>query len=188
MNEKLVLVGASTGGPGQLKYIFSNLPHNIKTPIVVAQHMGINFIPSFANQFNSELKVPVFLLDTKHKLDKGGIYICERNFILNSSGAIVPKKEDEKTIYNPNVDLLFNSAIGICKEKDILAILLTGIGHDGADGLLNLANHGAKTIAENEDSAIVYGMPKQAKKLNPNLKMLHINEIKKELEDFIDVF
>ncbi len=188
--EKLVLIGASTGGPGQLKKMFLDLPSNIKTPIVVAQHMGSDFIPSFVEQFKNELNSPVFGLSEECVLDKGGIYICEKNFLVNKANPLKakPKSKQEATLYNPNVDALFNSATAIAKEVDIMAILLTGIGNDGADGLMNLAKLGAFVMGEHEDSAIVYGMPKQAKELNIDLKMLTLAQIKLKLESFIDVF
>lgn len=190
MKEKLVLIGASTGGPGHLKKILSDLPAWIDVPIIIAQHMGVMFIPSFVEQFQNELKAPTFSLKEQKTLDKGGVYICEKNFIIKSNNPLraKPKESSEKTLYNPNIDILFNSATKLCKEVEIMSILLTGIGHDGADGLKNLAKNGAHTIGESEKSAIVYGMPKKAKELNPDLKMLELAQIKIELEKFLHVF
>ena len=93
-----------------------------------------------------------------------------------------------KTIYTPNVDVLFNSGTQIAKNVNLLAILLTGIGDDGAAGLDKLYKAGAKCIAENEESAIVYGMPKRAKELNQNLKSLNLMMIRKELEEVLNAF
>lgn len=189
MKEKLILIGASTGGPGHLKKILIDLPAWIDIPIIIAQHMGVMFIPSFIDQFKNELKAPVFSLKERKTLDKGGIYICEKNFIIKSNNPLraTPQESDEKTLYNPNVDILFNSAVKLCNEVEIMPILLTGIGHDGADGLKNLAKNGAYAIGESEKSAIVYGMPKKAKELNPDLRMLELSQIKIELEKFLHV-
>lgn len=189
MREKLVLIGASTGGPGHLKKIFLSLKKDINVPIVVAQHMGSNFIPSFINNFQDTLQVPVFELQNGLVISKGGIYICKNSMLISSSSPIsLSEHRGEELIYSPNIDLLFNSGAKICKDVNILAILLTGIGHDGARGMLNLYNCGAKVIGESEESAIVYGMPKKAKELNPELKVLNIDEIKIELERFVNVF
>jgi two-component system chemotaxis response regulator CheB len=79
--------------------------------------------------------------------------------------------------YNPSVDHLFYSAVQLVKSHDILAILLTGIGQDGAEGLSALQNAGATCIAESERSAIVFGMPKRAAELNANIKVMHLDSI-----------
>lgn len=187
--NKLVLIGASTGGPGHLKKIFKNISTPLNLPIVVAQHMGKMFIPSFVGQFQNELEVPVFLLNSRTNIDTGGIYICEQNMVFDSNSSLYMKPlENEETIYNPNINALFYSAVPLHGSLDIMAILLTGIGDDGARGIAKLHSIGVKAIAESKESAIVYGMPKQAKELAPDLKVLNIDEIKIELEKFINVF
>lgn len=186
--QKLVLIGASTGGPGHLKKLLLGLPKELSVPIVIAQHMGELFIPSFIQQFQSELQAPVFPLNATQNLEQGGIYICEHNIKIGTSLPLCAKtSKNEKTLYNPNVDILFSSAVSISKDVDILAILLTGIGHDGASGLAKLNQNGAMTIGESEESAIVFGMPKKAQELIPNLKMLDLDKIKIELERFTNV-
>lgn len=184
--EKLVLIGASTGGPGHLREILSTLPQTLQTPIIIAQHMNAVFISSFVQQFRTELKAPVLNANQALHVNQGGVYICERNCALSSS---VPPKlcfDDpcEPTLYNPSVDHLFLSAVPLCKEMDILAILLTGIGHDGALGLQALEKAGAKCYGESEKSAIVYGMPKRAKELIPDLTMLTLSEIQTVIQRF----
>lgn len=186
MKQKLVLIGASTGGPGHLKKLFKNLDIN-GASIVIAQHMSLMFIPSFINQFNKECSAQVLRLEGKMQL-KNNIYICEKNSEILptqplSAAVCAPSKE---TTYNPNVNLLFESAVKACKFCDVMAILLTGIGDDGAKGLNELYKAGATCIAESESSAIVYGMPKRAKEINSNLKTLPINEIRMELERFVN--
>ena len=118
---------------------------------------------------------------------KSAIYICEKNSEIISASPLMagmcsPMKE---TTYNPNVDVLFHSGVQACKFADVMAILLTGIGDDGARGLNELYKAGAKCVAENEESAIVYGMPKRAKEINANLKSLPIGGIRAELERFL---
>jgi len=185
-HNKLVLIGASTGGPGHLRQILSPLPQSLKTPIVIAQHMNAVFISSFVQQFRTELKAPVLNANQALHVNQGGVYICERNCSLSDN---MPPRlcfEDpcEPTLYNPSVDHLFLSAAPLCKKMDILAILLTGIGHDGALGMQALYNAGARCYAESEKSAIVYGMPKRAKELIPDLTMLPLPEIQTLLQRF----
>lgn len=165
MNKKLVLIGASTGGPGQLKSMLIDLPKDLKVPIVIAQHMGYMFIPSFIDHFDNMLKPPVTGFDDKMSLEKGGVYICRKNSFISTKESLYVSQceENVKTLYNPNVNILFNSATSICKSVDVLAILLTGIGDDGAVGLANIAKSGGEVFGESEESAIVYGMPKKLK-------------------------
>lgn len=187
MYRKLVLIGASTGGPGQLKKMLIDLPKEIKVPIVIAQHMGYMFIPSFIEHFENMLKPPVSGFEGEEVL-KGGVYVCRKNSIISSYNPITLKELDESsTLYSPNVDLLFNSVVSMRNRIEVLAILLTGIGDDGAKGLLNISKSGGTVLAENEESAIVYGMPKKAKELNPSLEMLSLDSIKTRLERFVDV-
>ncbi|MGP1485051.1 MAG: CheB methylesterase domain-containing protein [Campylobacter sp.] len=186
MKQKLVLVGASTGGPGHLKRLFKGL--DLKgASVVIAQHMSLMFIPSFIAQFDKDCLADVKMITEKTYL-KSAIYICEKNSeILPQSPLCASVCASRiETTFNPNVDILFNSGVGVCKSCDVMAILLTGIGDDGAKGLDALYKAGATCIAENEESAIVYGMPKRAKELNPNLKSHNIDEIRIHLERFLN--
>lgn len=187
MKKKLVLIGASTGGPGHLKIILSELPNNLSVPIIVAQHMGRLFIPSFIEQFANEFDAPVYSLEKKRDIDRGGIYICEENMRLFQQDGLKATSHEETTIYNPSVDVLFSSAT-LLENYEILAILLTGIGDDGAKPMFELAKKGARVIGENEESSVVFGMPKKAKEINDNLPLLSLLEIKEELKRFANVF
>lgn len=180
--RKLILIGASTGGPSQIKYLISDLELE-NTTIVIAQHMQANFLPSYANQLDKECKSKVVLLSETCFLEDKKIYICQHNteLFLNLRAGF-----NKGTFpFCPNVDLLFNSASKITKDYEILAILLTGIGDDGAKGLYELYKKGVKCIGESEKSCVVYGMPKRAFELNNKLKQLDIEDIKKEILSFI---
>ncbi|MCD8213237.1 MAG: CheB methylesterase domain-containing protein [Campylobacter sp.] len=187
MIQKLVLIGASTGGPGHIKKLLKNI--DLKGAcIVIAQHMNKMFISSFAAQIGRECEIDVEILSDTTTL-KNKVYVCEQNFTICDSLPLSAKPNTQaKTIYTPNVDLLFSSCTNVCKSVKVMAILLTGIGDDGASGLNDLYKAGAKCIAESEESAIVYGMPKRARELNPNLKSLNLFAVRKELEDFLNVF
>ncbi|QQF51612.1 CheB methylesterase domain-containing protein [Campylobacter fetus] len=187
MKPKLILIGASTGGPGHLKKLLFdlNLPKN--TSVVIAQHMSSMFIHSFVTQFNQDINPDVELLDKKMHLENK-VYICEKNSVILNSQTLSANIDESKivTTFNPNVNMLFNSAVPVCKYVSVMAILLTGIGDDGAVGLDKLYKAGAKCIAENEESAIVYGMPKRAKELNTKLETANLHDIKIKLERFIN--
>ncbi|WP_297441991.1 CheB methylesterase domain-containing protein [Sulfurimonas sp.] len=181
-----MLIGASTGGPGHLKKIFSNLDSSINVPIVVAQHMNPVFISSFVKQFNDEMPFDFYAVDSNHGIKKGSIYICSTHCRLNILYNSVELQVDNSvnSHYNPSIDNLFKSAVKLCKTYDVLAILLTGIGSDGASGLSELQIEGANTIAESKESAIVFGMPKKAFELNSNIEVMHLNEIIKFVKKF----
>ena len=184
--EKLILIGASTGGPGHLKKIFLSLEPTFSTPIIVAQHMNSVFITSFVKQFDDELPFNFFLADDRHDIKNHTVHICATHCELNKRERYL-KLESASGVtshYNPSVDHLFHSATKLCKEYDVLAILLTGIGHDGAEGLNQLKKAGATCITESEESAIVYGMPKKAAELNSNIKVMHLNKIIEYIKRF----
>lgn len=186
MKQKLILIGASTGGPGHLKKLLTGISLPINVSIIIAQHMSKNFVGSFASRLSQELNSDVELLNNKVTL-KNKIYICAQNSIILNSQILTANIDQSGVIttYNPNVNMLFNSAVPICKIADVMGILLTGIGDDGASGLNELYKAGAKCIAENEQSAIVYGMPRRAKDINPNLEIANLDMIRTNLQRFI---
>ena len=186
IKEKIILIGASTGGPGHLKKILSNLRSSFSTPIVIAQHMNPVFITSFVKQFDDELSFNFFLADSRHDIEHSTMHICATHCELHKRENYL-KLESISGVnshYNPSVDHLFYSGVKLCKEYDVLAVLLTGIGHDGAAGLSELQNAGATCIAESEESAIVYGMPKKAAELNASIKVMNLNDIIKYIKRF----
>ncbi|MBZ7941407.1 CheB methylesterase domain-containing protein [Campylobacter molothri] len=181
---KLILIGSSTGGPNQLKFLLNDV--DIKnTTVVIAQHMGASFIPSFVNQFDKEALSKVSSLNDKEVLTNK-IYICQKNTTLSGNLSLVANWKDVTTSFKPNVDLLFHSAIPLVKTNKILAIILTGMGDDGAKGLFELYKVGVKCLCENQADSVVYGMPKKAKDMNPNLRPMSLKEIKQEIINFIE--
>jgi two-component system chemotaxis response regulator CheB len=189
VKQKILLIGASTGGPGHLKILLSGLNASLTTPIVIAQHMNAVFIPSFVQQFKAELQIPVLRASQALHVNHGGVYICEKNCHFESRHSLELLFEDkpQETLYNPSIDDLFLSAVPLCETFEVMAILLTGIGQDGAYGLSKLHQAGAQCFGENEESAVVYGMPKRAKELIPNLTMLPLSGLKERVERFANV-
>ena len=182
--EKIVIIGASTGGPGHLRKILLSLPAQIDYALVIAQHMSSNIVESFAMQMQENSSLPVLLAKGKCKVKAGNIYICATSmeFVrLNNQVYLIESKQ--KDIYSPSVNILFHSAINLFPNITLTAILLTGIGEDGAEGLLDLYVRGAHCIAESQESAIVYGMPKQALALNKQLDIMHLEKIVEYLKN-----
>lgn len=174
-NYELIVIGASTGGPPVLQKIFSSIP-KLPLPIVVAQHMPPIFTALFAERLSKISQMEFKEAQIREELKPGTVYIApggkhtslerqeEKTFIR-----LIEKKEDE--LYCPSVNILFESAIKIYKEK-LIAVLLTGMGDDGAEGLLKIKNEGGFTIAESEETAIIFGMPGEAVRLNAANRVL----------------
>ncbi len=184
--KKLILIGASTGGPGHLKKIFTSLGREFKTPIVVAQHMNEAFVSSFVKQFSDELDKKVVLVNKREKIVNDTLYVCAKSckFLKEHRELFLEDAIFCKSYFNPSIDLLFNSALNLVGEYKILAVLLTGIGSDGAISLSELQKKGACCVAESEKSAIVYGMPKVAKELNKDIEILCLDSIIEKMKNF----
>lgn len=164
MVRKLVLIGASTGGPGHLDKIFRALPAGYDATVIVAQHINVQFLPTLCESLSSVSKIGVQMARENETMGHHG-YLTHRevNMLQLECGAIRMNRSNPNDDHSPCIDELFLSAVPLVKSGcEILAALLTGIGHDGAAGLLALKKAGAKTLAESEKTAIVYGMPRAA--------------------------
>lgn len=181
----IVLIGSSTGGPNQLQFLLNDIDFK-NASVVIAQHMSASFIPSFVRQFNQEARAEVVVASDKDALTLNKIFVCPQNMVLSGSLNLSLSFSDEKTTFNPNVNLLFNSAVNYAHMSRMMAILLTGMGDDGAAGLFELYKKGVRCVCENEKDCIVYGMPKRALELNPKLRALSLVDIKKEIIKFIE--
>lgn len=162
----LVLLGASTGGPPALEAIFRSLGEDLPAPVVVVQHMPPGFTRAFAERLNGHLPFEVHeaadgepLLPGRVLIAPGGIHlkIGERRGQLHAFLSTEP----ERALHRPSVDVLFTSA-GEAVGGSAVAVLLTGMGHDGAQGMAALARAGAHTIAQDEETSVIYGMPRAA--------------------------
>ena len=166
--EKVVLIGSSTGGPGLIEQICASLPHNYKYPVCIVQHMPAQFTAAFATRLNRASSLPVHESAQNMELLPGNIYVARggvhMNFAKKTSGKIVIREDKDKGVqfFQPSVGEMMESSLKVFNGKDIIGVLLTGIGDDGADGMVALKKAGAYTLGESEESATVYGMPKEA--------------------------
>jgi len=162
----LVVVGTSTGGPSSLRRILSALPHNLPYALVVAQHMPPRFTRAFAERLDREF--PHVVLEAEHgRLIRGGEVIiapggchtevqpCARGF----ETTVTPAEPGER--YVPSADRLLSSAADAAGSR-VVALILTGMGSDGAMGVQYVKIHGGRTLAEDESTAVVFGMPRVA--------------------------
>ena len=156
---KIVAIGASTGGPLILQTILSELPKDFPVPIVIVQHIAEGFTEGFADWLSNSSPLNIHVANDGESILPGHVYIGRDGFQMeiNKEGKIVLIK-DTKSIICPSVSNLFFSVANAFGENAI-GILLTGMGKDGADGLKLMQDKGAITIAQNEESSVIFGMP-----------------------------
>lgn len=165
--KKILCIGTSTGGPRALQQVLTGLPETLDAPVLIVQHMPPNFTKSLAARLDSICKISVKEAEDGEIVQKGTAYIAPGGYHLKAkaSGANLILQIDQSPIRNghrPSVDVMFESVSQI-KDYFKVAVIMTGMGSDGTEGLLQLKKTGeVKAIAESEETAVVYGMPKSA--------------------------
>ena len=174
----LIAVAASTGGPLVLARILRNLPAAFTAPIVIVQHVDAEFAPGLADWLTAETSLPVRLIQSDDRPDQYRVLLAATNehLILSPSGNLQYTPEPKEYPYRPSADVFFRSVAQNWRGHGA-AVLLTGMGRDGAEGLLALRQNGWMTIAQDQSTSIVYGMPKAAAELNAAQKILPEQEI-----------
>lgn len=178
--NKIVAIGASTGGTEALKDVLMALPRNAPGTVVV-QHMPANFTAPFAQRLNSLCSMEVREAKSGDSITPGVVLIAPGDYhmVVRRSGAryYVEIGSGEKVSgHRPSVDVLFNSVAKIAGANAI-GVILTGMGGDGARGLLKMKEAGAKTIGQDEASSVVYGMPKVAYELGAVQKQVPLDRV-----------
>lgn len=182
--NKIVAIGASTGGTEAIKDILIQLPVDMP-PMLVVQHMPQYFTKSFAERLNSVCKLEVKEADDKELAAPGKVLIAPGNkhMVLKCSGAnyYIEVKDGPLVFHQrPSVEVLFRS-VAKYAGRNAIGIILTGMGKDGARGLLDMKEAGAFTIAQDEKSSVVFGMPKEAIALGAAMKVAALHGIPQEL-------
>ena len=178
--QRLIAIGSSTGGTQALANLFGQLPAEIP-PILVVQHIPEHFSKMFADRLNSYLPFAVKEAAEGDEVVPNQVLIApggKQMKITDKAGKLVIAITDDDPInrHKPSVDYLFNSAAQHCGNSTV-AVMLTGMGKDGAAGFQKLEQLGAKVIAQDELSSVVYGMPKEAARLAPSCEILGLNAI-----------
>jgi len=187
--NKIIAIGASTGGTEAIKTVLTGMPPN-SPGIVIVQHMPANFTKSFAERLDSLSQITVKEAKDGDSVLNGQALIAPGNFhmLLKRSGARYYVRIKTGPLVHhqrPAVDVLFRSTATYA-AGNALGIILTGMGADGAAGLLEMKKVGARTIAQNEKSCVVYGMPKEAIKLGAAEKIVNIRDVTKTALDMIE--
>lgn len=179
-SEKLIIIGSSTGGTNALPEILSKMPVN-SPAILIAQHMPGGFTKSFADRLNKMCTISVKEAEDGERVLPGHAYIAPGTLhmgIHKSGSNYIIKLSDSEPVnrHKPSVDYLFKSA-AVCAGRNAIGAILTGMGKDGASGLLDMKNAGSYTFAQNEASCVVFGMPKEAIALNAACEILSLGDI-----------
>ncbi len=186
VSEGLVVIGVSTGGPRTLEEILPQLPAHFPWPVLVAQHMPAAFTRSFAERLNSACALEVVEANTPMPVEPGRIYIAKGTadmVLAQRLGklTVLPKPEHAEHLWHPSVELLGRSVLEHCDPSKVTAIMLTGMGSDGALSFAEIKQKGGRTIAESEASAVVFGMPKELIAKNGATVVLPSNKIADQL-------
>lgn len=185
-NFEVLAIGASAGGPEGLITILSGLPNDFPVPVFIVQHIDGLFAEGFASWLNTSSKLPVSIAVNGEKALPGHVYLPPGNqhLIVTDNGTISTTKGLPFNGLRPSVDLLFRSIAQVYGKKS-LVVLLSGMGKDGAIELKNLFDLGAYTIAQDENSCLVFGMPGEAAKIGAVCKLLSPSNIVLEINELI---
>ena len=177
-HNKVLAIGASTGGTEAIKEVLIRMPENCP-PIVITQHIPPVFSSSFAQRMDRTCTINVKEAEQGDKLTSGCAYIApgDQHLSVKQQGGSLYCQLDQS---GPAVDVLFNSLVEVC-PKNTIAALLTGMGSDGAKGLLALKQHGAYTLAQDELSSVVWGMPKAAVELGAAIDIVSLDKVAQQL-------
>ncbi len=160
---KLLLIGASTGGPLAVQRVLKDIGTPFPLPILITQHIDKTFDKNFARWLSDTTGQNVVIPEENAKLENGVAYLAPagKHMVLNASGTIHLSDTERVHFLKPAVDPMFMSAAKVFGEK-CMAVLLTGMGSDGAEGCVEIKNAGGYTVAEAASSCVVFGMPKAA--------------------------
>lgn len=167
-DRKVVVIGVSTGGPGTLMEILPELPADLNAAVIVVQHMPPMFTTSFANRLDQNCKINFSearagdRLITGHGLvAPGGVHLVVKKNAMRDECMVRLTSFPEDALFMPSVDVTMMSVVEIFGRR-VVGVLLTGMGSDGADGMVAIRSAGGITIAEDESTAVVFGMPREA--------------------------
>ncbi len=187
-SEKLLIIGASTGGTEAIKAFLLQMPSDCPG-ILITQHMPAGFTRSFANRLNTLCQISVKEAEGGERILPGHAYIApgDQHLLLARSGAnYVTQLSDAAPVsrHKPSVDVLFDSAAAFA-GKNAIGVILTGMGKDGAAGMARMKEAGAYNFAQNEESCVVYGMPKEAVAHGGVDEVAHLNDLPKLVLNYL---
>jgi two-component system chemotaxis response regulator CheB len=182
---KICIIGSSTGGPQALQTVLTQLPENMPVPVVIAQHMPPQFTKALAQRLNELCKPKVVEAADGDTLTKGVVYISPGGMQTRvTAGAIKVSADQGESLYKPSVDVLAESARAAF-GKNILGVMLTGMGADGASEFVKLKKLGGHIISQDQASCVVYGMPRSLVEAGGADEVLPLDQIGARIRSFL---
>ncbi len=184
---KIIAMGASTGGPTVLKTILSKIPESFPLPILIVQHISPGFIDGFAQALTNCCKLPVCIPTSGEMLLSGHVYLApdRMHMGVGPAGRITLSNDPPENGMRPSVSYLFRCVAEVFGPESV-GVLLTGMGRDGADGLKSMRDKGAFTIAQDEESCVVFGMPAEAIRVNAASRIFSPDQVVSFLTDIAE--
>ncbi|KRL37589.1 protein-glutamate methylesterase/protein-glutamine glutaminase [Liquorilactobacillus uvarum] len=181
---RALVIGASTGGPRALLTIIRSLPVATKVPIFIVQHMPKGFTSSFAQRMNQETNISVCEAEDGMIIDRK-VYLCPGDYHMTlKDGKIRLNQKPKLHGTRPAVDYLFTSAAQIYR-RNLVAVLLTGMGKDGTVGMRDIQENGGYTIAQNKETCVVFGMPRNAVENHVVNEVLDLDSIGRKIRQIV---
>ncbi|CAN5317051.1 chemotaxis response regulator protein-glutamate methylesterase [soil metagenome] len=176
-----VLLGSSAGGPAALLAVLSKLPKLLPAAVVIIQHIDAQFSSDLASWLGAQCALPVRLAAEDDELSTGEVLIAQggRHLVFRKGG-LLHYTDQPKLSYQPSVDVFYDSAVKF-GPRSLLGVILTGMGRDGAVGLKQLRTAGHTTIAQDQATSAIYGMPRAAAQMNAAMEILPLNEISRRI-------
>lgn len=186
VQRSIVAIGSSTGGPSALLSVLGRLPKDFPVPIIIAQHIADGFVPGLVSWLDSGCPLKVVEAEEGQRPEAGGVYIAPTGTNMVMDGNCLRFQAPAPgQVYIPSADTLFDS-VARSHSRRAIGVILTGMGADGAAGLKLMRNAGAATIAQDEATCTVYGMPKAAVDAGAVQQILPVNSIAEAIEHLIE--
>jgi len=162
--DGLLLIGVSTGGPRALEAVLPDLPADFPWPVLVVQHMPASFTGPFAARLDNICPLTVVEASRPMPVERGHVYVGKggADMVLTRRAGVLtvlPKPESAAHLWHPSVELMARTALNVVAADQLHAVMLTGMGNDGADAFTEIKRRGGRTVAESEETAVVWGMP-----------------------------
>ena len=182
----VVAIATSTGGPGSLMMLFKQIPGSVSASFVIVQHMSRGFLEGLVQWLDAETELKVKRAEEGDLLEPGVVLLAPEDYhlLLTEAGSVRLNKSLPINGHRPSAELLFDSVANFYGRRGV-GIILTGMGSDGAAGLKRLRTSGGRTIAQDEESSIIFGMPRAAIELEAAEMVLPLDEISAQIMTWI---
>jgi two-component system, chemotaxis family, protein-glutamate methylesterase/glutaminase len=183
---RYLVIGASTGGPNAIQKVLERLPGNLSVPVICVQHISDGFIESMVTWLDQSAKLKVKIMEEDELPVSGKVYFPRdhRHLVIDARGRLKESLEVSVNGHTPSINITFKS-FATHFGSSTLGVILTGMGDDGASGLLSIKHMGGKTIGESADTCVVYGMPRVAKEIGAVDYQLPLDKIPEKIMSLV---